>query len=311
MTAAVDGAPLRPHSDLLLGKRRALQALSTSEQVFTILAIDHISALAAVSRPEDPASMPAAELVSIKVRVVESLADEASGVLVDPVLGLAPLILDDVVGGDIGLLVGLEDGDYASLDDAPRLFDGWDVGRAARSGATAVKCSFLYDPFSPSPAAEEFVSGLVADCELHGLPLFAEPLAPHNLSHDRRSVVVESARRIGALGVDVLKLEFPGDAGHEQDWRESCLEVTEASPGPWTLLSAGVDFETYARQLAVACAAGASGFVAGRAVWNDLVVGGFSEDDAPLREARRRLGHLVEIATTRGAPWSQWFKTSS
>ncbi len=311
VTAAVDGSELRSSSSLSLGKRRALQAMSTPEHVFAILAIDHISALSSVARPDDPASMTPEELVSIKVQLVESMAQDSSGVLIDPILGLGPLILDDVVPGDIGLLVGLEDGDYASLTDAPRLFEGWDVGRAARSGATAVKCSFLYDPFSPSEVAYQFVSDLVASCELHGLPLFAEPLAPHPSSTDRRSVVVESARTIGALGVDVLKLEFPGDSSNEPDWREACLEVTAASTRPWTLLSAGADFEAYARQLAVACEAGASGFVAGRAVWKDLVVGGFANNQAQLREAKRRLRHLVEIATAHGAPWSAWFETSS
>ena len=242
MTAAIDGAELRAASTLSLGKRRALQAMSTPEQVFAILAIDHISALSSVARPEDPGSVTTAELVSMKVAVVAAMAADASGVLIDPVLGLGPLILDDVVPGNIGLLVGLEDGDYASLTEAPRLFEGWDVERAANSGATAVKCSFLYNPFSPSEAAHKFVSDLVADCDRHGLPLFAEPLAPS--STDRRSAVVESARQIGALGVDILKLEFPGDPSSEPQWHEACLEVTEASPRPWTLLSGGSDFET-------------------------------------------------------------------
>ncbi len=151
---------------------------------------------------------------------------------------------------------------------------------------------------------------MVADCERHGLPLFAEPLAPRTASTDRRSVVVESARQIGALGVDVLKLEFPGDGDSTDSWREACHDVTAASPRPWTLLSAGVDFDTYTRQLTVACEAGASGFVVGRAVWNDLVIAGFSGNAEPVQEARRRFQHLVEIATT-GAPWGPWFKNAN
>ncbi len=52
MTAAVDGAELRAGSSLSLGKRRALQAMSTPEQVFAILAIDHIS-MNEWAKPED------------------------------------------------------------------------------------------------------------------------------------------------------------------------------------------------------------------------------------------------------------------
>ncbi|GBD84044.1 tagatose 1,6-diphosphate aldolase 1 [bacterium BMS3Abin02] len=311
MTATLKDTKPNARGGLPLGKRRALQVMSTPENVFAILAIDHIGALSSIAHPHDPASMTRRELVSIKVRLVDSIADLASGVLIDPVLGLEPIIGGDVLPGDTGLLVALEDGDYASLDHAPRLFEGWNVARAAKSGATAIKCSFLYDPFSPSDAVHEFVSNLVTDCERLGLPLFAEPLTPHALQADRRSAVVQAARKIGALGVDVLKLEFPIDeSSDEHEWRDACLELTDASPKPWTLLSAGEDFETFGRQLEVACEAGASGYVAGRTVWKDLVVGSRSNADGATREAKRRFRHLTDIAVERATPWTAWFEGS-
>lgn len=313
MTTAADDPGPCGGSELSLGKRRALQAVSTSDQVFAILAIDHISALAGVARPDDPASVTEGELAATKVEIVAALAAETSGVLIDPVLGLGPVIGSNVLPGSVGLLVALEDGDYASLDETPRLFEGWDVARAAASGATAVKCSFLYDPFAPSAAAHQFVADLVADCERHGLPLFAEPLVAQS-SADRRLVVVETARTIGALGVDVLKLEFPSSAslpGAEAEWQDACVELTDASPCPWTLLSAGADFDVYARQLEVACAAGASGYVAGRAVWHDLVAQGVAPGGAELAEARRRLSVLSEITVSHARPWIECFATAT
>ncbi len=50
-----------------------------------------------------------------------------------------------------------------------------------------------------------------------------------------------------------------------EDWS---LE-NAASSAPWILLSAGVDFDEFAIQVRIACTAGASGFLAGRAVWQD------------------------------------------
>ncbi len=311
MTAPVEGSGSNQRRSLSVGKHRALQALSTPEHVFTILAVDHIRALSSVARPEDPASMTNDDLVSIKVHLVEALAGETSGVLVDPVLGLSPIIHGDALPGHVGLLVGLEDGDYASLDHAPRLFEGWDVGRAAVAGATAIKCSFLYDPFSPTEAVHRFVLDLATDCDHHGLPLFAEPLVAESLRADRRAVVVETARRIGPLGVDILKLEFPADISEprvEGEWREACLELTEASPVPWTLLSGGESFDTYACQLEVACKAGASGYVAGRTVWKESVARWSDNDYAALEEAIRRLRQLAEIVVVHGKPWSTWFE---
>ncbi len=312
MTVPVEGTEPSSRGSLPLGKRRALQVMSTPEQVFAILAVDHIGALSSVARPHDPASMTPQELVSIKVQLVDSIADLASGVLIDPILGLEPIINGNVLSGNTGLLVGLENGDYASLDHAPRVFDGWDVARAARSGATAIKCSFLYNPFSPSDATHQFVSDLVTDCERYGLPLFAEPLTPHTLQADRRSVVVQAARKISALGIDVLKLEFPlNGSSDEHEWRDACLELTDASPKPWTLLSAGEDFETFRRQLEVACEAGASGYVAGRTVWKDLVVGNLANANEATHEARRRLQHLTDIAVERAIPWTARFEGSN
>ncbi len=312
MTAPVEGSGIGSGRSLSVGKRRALQALSTPEHLLTILAVDHISALASVARPDDPASMTNDVLASIKVHLVSALAGETSGVLIDPVLGLSPIIQGNVLPGHVGLLVGLEDGDYASLHEAPRLFKGWDVAHAAVAGATAIKCSFLYDPFAPSDAVHEFVSDLAADCDHHGLPLFAEPLVPESSSADRRAVVIETARRIGSLGVDILKLEFPSAASGssaEGGWREACLELTQTSPVPWTLLSGGESFDTYACQLEVACKAGASGYVAGRTVWNECVARGSDSDSAALEEARRRLRHLAEIVVAHGKPWSRWFES--
>lgn len=296
---------------LSVGKRRALQSVSTADQVFAILAIDHISALATVARPADPSSVTGEELASMKVKLIEYLVAGSSGVLLDPILALEPVIRSDVLPGDVGMLVALEDGDYASRGAAPRLFEGWDVRRAAACGATAVKCSFWYDPFDPSDDVHRFVAGLVAGCDLYGIPLFAEPLVPKNATADRRSIVVETSRTIGALGVDILKLEFPSSSplsGGELEWRDACAELTDASPCPWALLSGGADFDTFAKQLTVACENGASGYVAGRAVWQDLVSVGMRNDGPELLEAQRRLSVLSGITAAHARPWTSWFE---
>jgi tagatose 1,6-diphosphate aldolase len=90
----------------------------------------------------------------------------------------------------------------------------------------------------------------------------------------RREVVVETARRLVPLGVDVLKAEFPVDVNvepKESTWCDACEELTEASDVPWVLLSAGVSYDVFLRQVRVACEAGASGVMAGRAVWREAV----------------------------------------
>ena len=52
---------------------------------------------------------------------------------------------------------------------------------------------------------------------------------------------------------------------------KACEEISEASVTPWILLSAAVDYETFLRQVTIACQSGASGIAVGRAVWQEAV----------------------------------------
>ena len=72
----------------------------------------------------------------------------------------------------------------------------------------------------------------------------------------------------------MLKLPYPGTA-------QSCAAITAmCGPVPWSVLSAGVDHETFLGQVEIAMANGAAGVIAGRALWKDCV----SLDRARQRE---------------------------
>jgi len=118
--------------------------------------------------------------------------------------------------------------------------------------------------------------------------------------------VIETARRLTALGGDVLKAEFPYDPGVTDAgrWRDACAELDAASQSPWVLLSGGVDDATFEAQVRVACGAGASGVLVGRSVWAEAATLPQSERDAFLRTTgRERLGRLVDLVDELGKPW--------
>jgi tagatose 1,6-diphosphate aldolase len=130
----------------------------------------------------------------------------------------------------------------------------------------------------------------------------------------RPQVVRETARRLSGLGIDVLKLEFPIDAAFNPDhaqWKAECEAISAVCQVPWVLLSAGVDFETFEQQTRVACEAGASGWLAGRAIWKESV--------AMTREQRRdflagpaieRAERLAEIASRTARSWTDFYTTA-
>ena len=286
------------------GSARAsrLDKLATDTGQFAILALDHIRSFATTLRPEDPDSMTVEEMLASKDRLIEGLSKYASAVLIDPIQVMSRLKTAAAPLGS-GLIIGIEDGDYAAAAVSPRLLPGWTVERAARLNADAVKISFYFDPDEDTTAAERFVRETVRQCDLVDMPLFCEPLAQLGGGGDDRRKVIEGIRRFGSLGADVLKIQFPCDTEENRSpdsWAEACGEANELSPSPWALLSEGRDFLEFRELLSIACRAGASGFLAGRAVWQGAVA-----EEHSITTYAERLAELRSVAVSQGQSWKQ------
>jgi len=305
--------------DLMIGKVRGLQVTSSPRGVFTILAQDHRGSLRRLIGPSDPTSVSDERLVAWKRRIVGALGGRASAVLLDPEYGAAQCIASGDLPGHVGLLVSLEETGYEGdpLARESRLIEGWSVAKVKRMGASACKLLVHYHPDASTEARQRAMVEKVAEaCRRYDIPLFLEPVSfsiqpgvskdSDEFARERRRVVVETARRLSGMGIDVLKAEFPVDPLREQDervWREACEELTAASAVPWALLSAAVPFDLFERMVAVACEAGASGFIAGRAIWIDALRVPESDVDRVLGEAADRLTRLSALADEKGTPW--------
>jgi tagatose-1,6-bisphosphate aldolase len=110
--------------------------------------------------------------------------------------------------------------------------------------------------------------------------------------------------------VDVLKAEFPLDVDDmdESKWIDACREISSASVSPWILLSAAADYETFLRQVTVACHAGASGIAVGRAVWQEAVKMQANERMKFLQTlARERLARLTSLCHALAKPYTDFY----
>jgi tagatose 1,6-diphosphate aldolase len=210
------------------------------------------------------------------------------------------------------------------------LIDGWTVEKIKRLGASAVKLLLYYHPQAPNAASQEALLQQVAeDCDKYDIPLLVEPicfpLEPGQKKTDpafaaqRPDLVLESARRLVPLGIDVLKAEFPTEASyapHQEDERlrrTYCRQLNDSIDVPWVLLSAGVDFDTFQAQVGIACDEGCSGYLAGRAIWKE-----FANYPDPTERtnflntiAASRIRILNDIANYRGTPWLTRFPTAA
>lgn len=304
-----------------IGKLRRLQQCSMPNGTFAMMALDHRNNLRHALHPDAPETTTYAEIVQFKRDVVAALAPAATAVLLDPEFGAAQCVAAGAVPGTTGLLVAVESTGYMGEPTARKseILSGWRVEKIARMGGTAVKLLLYYHPDAPNVSQQEALVQQVGEaCRQFDLPFFLEPLSfsldpaiKKLASPEKRQVVIETARRLTPMGVDVLKAEFPLNIADEQDeamWAAACAELSAASQTPWVLLSAGVNFDQFMRQTKIACQQGCSGILGGRAVWKEAVALRGDKRAVFLREtAVSRMKQLADVVTAYGRSWHDFY----
>jgi tagatose 1,6-diphosphate aldolase len=300
---------------LTIGKLRALQQISSDRGTITALALDHRQNL----RKANPAFVNDEELSRFKLDATSILASKATAVLLDPEVSAAQAIASHAIPSNVGLVVAVESTGYTGDATArqAQIIPGWSVEKAKRMGASAVKLLVYYHPDSATAKEiEDFVSKVGEDCIKHDLVLMLEPLS-YSLDEnkklspeEKRHVVAETAKRLTPLHVDILKAEFPLDGNDldESKWLDACKEISSASVAPWILLSAAVDYETFLRQVIVACNAGANGIAVGRAVWKEAVTMQAEERSRFLQTiASQRISRLTSLCRALAKPYTDFY----
>ena len=299
-----------------------MQQCTSARATFTCLALDHRQNLRRALNPANPASVQDLDLTRFKLEVTSALAGAATSVLFDPEFSAAQAIAGGALPGNTAFVVAVESTGYGGQPTArqSQILPGWSVEKAKRMGASMIKLLVYYHPDSPTATEiETFVQKVAQECLHHDLGLMLEPLsyslvdAKKLTSAEKCAVVSETARRLTVPGVDVLKAEFPLEIGSdplESEWSRACGEISRLSRAPWILLSAAIDYDTYLRQVKVACEAGASGCAVGRAVWQDAVpLVGIARKTFLEQVARPRLETLTRLCSQLARPWTDFYSS--
>ncbi|MEP7133592.1 MAG: tagatose 1,6-diphosphate aldolase [Chloroflexota bacterium] len=299
---------------ITIGKFRGLQQIASKRGTFTCLALDHRQNL----RKANLAFVNDTELSRFKLDVTKALAHRATAVLLDPEVSAAQAISARAIP-NVGLVVAVESTGYTGDATArhAQIIPGWNVEKAKRMGASAIKLLVYYHPDSPTAKEiEDFTSNIAEECQKHDLVLMLEPLS-YSLdetkklsSEEKRYVVVETAKRLTPLGADILKAEFPLDVTESDQglWKEACEAISAASVTPWILLSAAVEYDVFLSQVTVACNAGASGIAVGRAVWKEAVTMSGDERMKFLRTiAKYRISRLTSLCHALAKPFTDFY----
>jgi tagatose 1,6-diphosphate aldolase len=260
-----------------------------------------------------------AEIADAKVMLSRALSPHCSGLLVDGYYGYWSTVAAHAVPAGTGLLIRVEkSGAPKNKAGAPcgELEQGWGVGKIKRCGADAVKLLAQFEPGEPDSAEHnfEFTRQIYEACIEHDILFLLEPIHfPYNGETDsspsklarKADTVIESAKYLSRY-CDIYKAEFPGTFGHETDAQlvDNLKKLNDVCVKPWVLLSAGVDYGDYKKQVEMAMKAGASGILGGRAFWKEFFTYASPAERQTFaeRECVWRVKETDAIVQT-GTPW--------
>jgi tagatose-1,6-bisphosphate aldolase len=294
---------------------RTLDDIAGDDGIFAIIAMDQRNTLRRMFTAVGIEATDA-DLRQSKADVARVLSPAASGILFDPTYGVPAVTGNGALSPGCGLLVASEPPERGVFNGEPRTHRDpeLDARWVLDQGGDANKFLAQLRADRPAPRAGEpdlvadcieAVRQVVEDCREVGVPSVIEnlvyPLPGEDLSGKRREdAIIEAARALNELDIDLLKLEYPGSP-------EGCRRLASVLDRPWAVLSAGVPFDDFTEVLKVAFdEGGASGFIAGRSVWREsLALSGSARQEFLETVARPRLDAVREVAAERARPWWQ------
>ncbi len=302
------------------GKLRGLQRICNSNGTLTMVATDQNSSMINMMKDALKRDPTYDEVVDAKINLTDALAPQCSAILVDAYYGIWNTVASFHLPKETGVLVRVEkSGAGKNAVGAPLGAPeaGLGVAKIKRLGADAVKLLAQFEPTEPDSAEHQFafVQQIYEECREHDILFLLEPTSfpfgdekKTSKSYlDRKAETVIESAKILSRYCDVYKAEFPGTMGHESDGqlRKNLEALNAASVKPWVLLSAGVDYPEYFKQVEMAMGAGASGVLGGRAFWKEY----FQQGDQKARDAFvrgecvKRVRQVDEVVRGKAKPW--------
>jgi sulfofructosephosphate aldolase len=273
-----------------------------------MVAIDQRESLRAMFAKVTEGPVPDQTLADFKEASARVLRDDASAILLDRLYGIPAV--DRVLerGDDCALIVALDE--LIGSDGSPPTTTAIDASLTAADarelGARAAKLLVLW-----SAETEGYCLQLAGrfneDCRSAGVLSLVEaivrPGQTTGRAFDHEGEIVRAAAALNTTRPDLYKCEVPFHGGAKDDAIRAVSErITAVLDCPWVVLSNGVAGERFPAAVEQCCRGGASGFLAGRAVWADTIDGGDYRRGLAERSVPRlrRLGAIVD---EHARPW--------
>ncbi|MFC7549312.1 hypothetical protein [Plantactinospora sp. GCM10030261] len=287
-----------------------LDAIARPSGGFAMVAMDQRESLRTMFADVGAGPADDARLVDFKIAVARALGPLASGFLIDREFGFDRVRAGMLPAG-CGLILAA---DALAQEPGQPVEDTWidDVVADPEydlTGVQAIKLLLLWRRDAHREERVELARRFVALAAERGVLSVLEPVVrptPDELSAgrwDEDRAIVEAARELSPLRPSLYKAQVPRRGkGTLTELRRAAEALGSAIDGPWVVLSQGVDRDDFLTAVRAACQGGASGFLAGRALWSDVV--GRPDTDRALADISvPRLEKLVEVVDREATPW--------
>lgn len=277
------------------GKFWGLRRMADANGRFKMLAVDQRPPIKnPIAKYHGTDQAPYGDVTRFKLMLLDELQGTSTAMLLDPHFALPKGMR--MIDPTKGLIVTLEDSLFSENDGGRTSdeIDNWSVEKIKRVGGDAVKVLAWYRPDASDAvcqAQKDFTKRIGEACAKYDIPFLFELLV-YPMSGDAHQTkdyvemqgkdsahVLESVAEFAKpdYGVDVFKLESPvgaSVAAGNSSMGSTAIqdlfdEMGRLSGRPWVMLSAGADKPAFKNVVDYAYNAGASGYLAGRAIWLD------------------------------------------
>ncbi|MEV7990596.1 hypothetical protein AB0O67_01415 [Streptomyces sp. NPDC086077] len=302
------------HPETLAGGSVAPAALARPSGTFAMVAADQRDSLRTMmaERADVPGeAVPDQRLTDFKLAVARELGPYASALLLDRDYGYHQVTAAGVLPRGCAPILAV---DY--LDQPPggavhdtSLDEDADIEAAAAEGVRGLKLLVIWRRDDRREQRVALAHRFVRLCRDAGLASVLEPVARPTRQEEASGTfrlndsIVEAARELAPSNPSLYKCQVPdGGKGTVAELAAQAERIDAVVDVPWVVLSQGVAADDFPRAVEAACRAGASGFLAGRALWSNALA---AEDPvAALRgPSADRLRLLTDIVDTHGRPW--------
>jgi sulfofructosephosphate aldolase len=250
-------------------------------------------------------------LTAFKIDAARALTPHASAVLLDVAFGLGPVLEAGVLAEGCGLIVAADRlvQPPGGIVEDTAVDDSVFADSEVTARADAFKLLVIWRPGRDHARRAATVRAFLDACRQRGRPGIVEgivrPDPGTHLTPERHAeLVVEAAVELTEAGPDLYKAEVPSlGLADDQSTTAAAARLTEAIAPPWVVLSNGVRPGRFDDAAVAAAEGGASGFLAGRAIWLESIA---AEDPRTHLEtvAAARLAALAERIDGVARPWS-------